>query len=143
MGQTEKQIAYFEAAGIKPLVDETLLVDGSFYLIGRKDGPKVREDLDALLMGVEEDYPVIVVDHRPTMLSAAESAEVDLQLSGHTHNGQFYPAQLFQGSTPHVHYGLHRAGETDYIVTSGVGTYGVPLRLGSHCEIVRIDITFE
>ncbi|MCL2318617.1 MAG: metallophosphoesterase, partial [Treponema sp.] len=78
---------YLAAAGIKLLVDEAVLVDDAFYVIGRNDlsvsrrGPK-RKPLSELIKNLDSSLPLIVMDHQPMNLGEAEAAGIDLQVSG-------------------------------------------------------------
>src|SRR5215470_7988390 len=84
----------------------------------------------------------ILLTHAPDRPAITAEAGIGLQLSGHTHLGQFFP---FTWITRRIYrkftYGLGRLGDTQFYVSSGVGTWGPPLRIGSQSEIVRI--TFE
>ncbi len=84
----------------------------------------------------------ILLTHAPDRPAITEEAGFGLQLSGHTHLGQFFPftwitRKLYKQFT----YGLSRLGNTQFYVSSGAGTWGPPLRVGSQAEIVQI--TFE
>jgi hypothetical protein len=80
--------------------------------------------------------------HEPSQLPVAEEEGVSLQLSGHTHRGQFFPWTLAVGRVfgPFA-YGLHPWRQMQVYTTSGAGTWGPPLRVGTKPEIVLI--TFE
>ena len=76
-----------------------------------------------------------------TTMTLAKEAGIDLQLSGHTHKGQFFPfgfltRRRFNG----YDYGLHKDGRFHIYITSGTGTWGPPLRIGSSSEIVAIRL---
>jgi len=79
----------------------------------------------------------ILLVHSPHQLSTAAEAGISLQVSGHTHHGQFFPFTWIVSWIfgPYA-YGLHRFGEMLVYTTSGAGTWGPPLRLGSNPEIV-------
>jgi predicted MPP superfamily phosphohydrolase len=143
MGGTLKQVSYFDTETVTPLIDETRLIDDAFYLIGRADNPEKRASLPALEQKINRDLPVILLDHRPTSPNKEGSALVSLQLSGHTHNGQIYPSQLFNFSKNSIRYGLRKINDTELLVSSGVGTYGIPIRIASRSEIVQLKIIFE
>lgn len=129
----------FEKSGITILNDKTILVAGEFYLIGRIDEIEgERESLNTLLSQVDEAYPVIVLDHRPEKLSQVKASIADLQLSGHTHNGQLVPGNLFVGLFNDLAYGHKKYKNVNVVVSSGFGTWGLPIRTGSHSEIVKV-----
>jgi hypothetical protein len=83
----------------------------------------------------------ILLAHRPENLSVPEEAGISLQLSGHTHRGQFWPWTLV---ARRVHrdfaYGLNQFGRMTVFTSSGVGTWGPPFRLGTRSEIVLIRL---
>jgi predicted MPP superfamily phosphohydrolase len=92
---------------------------------------------------VDKDKPVILLDHQPVNLGEAEKEGVDLQLSGHTHNGQLWPLNYVTGLIYEVSYGYKRKGNTQFIVSSGFGIWGPRIRLGSRSEVLLINVTFN
>ncbi len=91
-------------------------------------------------MKFDKNKPSILMYHTPTELNAASDAGINLQLSGHTHNGQIAPFNLFViPFYKHIN-GLHDYKDTKIYITSGAGTWGPPLRLGSKSEIVLIKL---
>ena len=145
----ERNLACLRACGIKVLEDEAVRVADSFILVGRRDPsslkPKeqrfpIREILAKY--GFDDRLPVILLDHQPAHLEEASRAGVALQLSGHTHAGQLFPLDLINRKVWELNWGYLRKGNTQYYVTSGVGTWGPPVRTGSRPEIVRIRLTF-
>jgi predicted MPP superfamily phosphohydrolase len=82
----------------------------------------------------------ILLAHQPKNIFDAARAGYDLQISGHTHGGQFFPWNLFVGfSQPYV-AGLHRHENTQIYVSRGTGYWGPPLRVGSPSEITLIKL---
>jgi predicted MPP superfamily phosphohydrolase len=139
---------YLKEAGVQILIDETVQVADSFMLIGRNDrsagmfnGTK-RKDLSALLEGLNRDLPWILLDHQPYQYEEVEEAGVDLMLSGHTHRGQIWPNQYITRKVYELDYGYKKKGKSHFIVSSGYGTWGPPLRIGSPPEIVLLEIRF-
>lgn len=133
-------------AGIKTMTDETLIVDGQFTLVGRNDpgGTSLygRKRLSELLTGANPVFPVIVVDHRPLDQAEAAYAGVNLQISGHTHNGQIFPVGIVSRilGLNEMEYGHRQSGAYHAIVGSGAGTWALPVRVGSKSEIVLIEV---
>lgn len=132
--------AELEAVGIKMLFNQTAETGGAL-IVGRND------DLDAyrpptaeLLHGQNTDRPVFLLDHRPTEIEAHSSLPVDIQVSGHVHNGQIAPANLIVRLLYPLHYGYKAIGNGHYFVTSGYGFWGIPLRFGSQSEVWIIDV---
>jgi predicted MPP superfamily phosphohydrolase len=137
-----------EADGIRLLMDEPELIGGAFYVIGRKDRSGARwgdgrKPLEELTGGLDRRLPFLVMDHQPFNLEEAEAAGIDLQVSGHTHNGQIWPGPLIIKGMYENGYGLLNKGKTAVVVTSGFGTWGPPIRLGTLAEIVFIELVNE
>jgi predicted MPP superfamily phosphohydrolase len=148
-GGIERNLAYLRKWGVRVLQDEAVEVDGSFYLIGRKDPSALRRHETRLSIpeimkagGVDPRRPLILLDHQPLHLEEAEAAGIDLQLSGHTHAGQLFPLTLINKRIYEQNWGYLRKGKTQYYVSCGVGTWGPPVRTGSVPEIIRIRLTF-
>ena len=139
------------AFGVKLLEDEVDHYDFSqpgFIVVGRRDRMAGRESeyrkpLDDLVAGVDKSRFLILLDHQPVFLTEAEKAGFDLQVSGHTHHGQIWPASLITGHLFENDYGLSFRGKSAFVVTSGYGTWGPSLRIGTKSEIVRITVTGE
>lgn len=141
-----KQESYFANAGIQVIDDKVVMIDNKFILVGRKDRTNGRVDITKLMQGVEtETLPVILLDHEPIYKDmkrvAAEGA--DLQLSGHTHAGQIFPMYLFDFFETVPWYGKYKTGDLQTLVSSGVGAWAVPIRIGSPSEIMYVHISFE
>lgn len=146
----EKTLACLRSCGMVVLEDEAVKVADAFVLVGRRDPssltPKeprlpIREILAK--HDFDDRLPVILLDHQPLRLEEASLAGVDLQLSGHTHAGQIFPLDIVNRMVWELNWGYLRKGNTQYYVTSGVGTWGPPVRTGSRPEIVRIRLTFD
>lgn len=147
-GGVAKNVAYLERGGVRVLQDEWTLVDGAFVLAGRKDlsanrmGDK-RRTLAEILSTADRRYPVILMDHQPFHLEEAERQGVDLELSGHTHAGQLFPITIINKSMYEQNWGYWRRGRTQYYVSCGAGTWGIPVRTGSVSEIVDLRLTLR
>ena len=97
IGGAGRTIPYIESKGIRILKDEMVTLDGGIQLIGRIDRDsfrfyrKERLPLAELMKQADTTKPVILLDHQPFHLDESAKYGVDLQLSGHTHNGQMWP----------------------------------------------------
>ena len=136
---------FFERARIRLLRDETVTVGGAFHLAGRNvDGrARRRKSLTDILRPATGDLPVIVMDHVPVGLDEASRAGADIQLSGHTHNGQLFPMNLIAGRIYELSWGHLVKNRTHFFVTSGVQLWGPPVRTAGVSEIMLIDVTFR
>ncbi len=143
-----RMIEFLEKSDVEVLNDEAIVVDNRFTLIGRLDetpiggcGELKRTDTEAVLAGANKDLPIIVMEHNPMHIDEYGN-KVDLIVSGHTHNGQLFPFNIITKIMYKVDYGHYRQDNESphVIVTSGVGTWGMPMRVGSHSEIVVVDL---
>lgn len=134
--------------GIRVLMDETVHLKERLYIVGRKDKasertPDGRKALVTLLEGTDPRQPIIVMDHQPYHLDKAADAGADVMLSGHTHRGQMAPNHLITRRLFELDWGYLRKGNLHAIVSSGFGTWGPPIRLGSRSEIIELTIHFR
>lgn len=133
---------YIEAvqqAGVRVLNNEKVLLDG-LQLVGVHDRESGHpERFRAILQNAEIDPSAssILLTHEPNLLGIAADANINLQLSGHTHGGQFFPFTWFTSRIygPFV-YGLNRLGSLLVYTSYGAGTWGPPFRVGTSPEIV-------
>lgn len=148
-GEQPKLKSFLQECGIRVLEEEAVLVADAFYLVGRKDarpiqsGASSRLSMENLLADLDRDKPLIVLDHQPKEISQAEKWGVDLILSGHTHGGQLFPVNLLTDRMFLLDAGYERFGNTHAVVSTGVGFWGPPLRVGSDCELVVIPLLFS
>jgi predicted MPP superfamily phosphohydrolase len=132
---------FFLNSGITLLQDSVVKVDDSFYLAGRNDGrSRNLKSVEELLRNTPRNLPLVLLDHRPDELSAASNCGVDLQLSGHTHDGQLFPINLLYPMRYELTWGYLRKLRTHFIVTSGVQAWGPPVRTAGDSEVVAIDL---
>ena len=91
---------FLEKAGITLLRDEYVLIDDSFYLYGRPDyerpgrGIDKRKTPQEITEGMDVSLPVLVIDHEPRELQELADTGVDVDLCGHTHDGQVFPGNI-------------------------------------------------
>lgn len=90
--------------------------------------------------GAPAEAVQILLAHQPRSAKAAAEAGIDLQLSGHTHGGQFWPWQPFVRLQQPVTAGLHKMGKMWLYVSRGTGYWGPPKRLGAPSEITLITL---
>lgn len=140
---------FLEKANIKLLQDQTQLVDQAFYVIGRRDYSKPgtengsRKSIKDLMEGVDRTKPVLLIDHQPKDLQEVADAGVDVDLSGHTHDGQIFPGNLTIRLLWENACGYLKKDNMHSIVTSGVGIWGPAMRVGTDSEIAVININFK
>lgn len=135
-----KSIDLLNQAGIHVLRDDALSACG-VIIIGRDDHSNyTRKSLNTLMQGVNRNNYIILLDHQPYKLEEAEQNGVDLQLSGHTHQGQVWPLNWVTNKLYECDYGQWRRGNTDYYVSSGIGIWGGKFRIGTDSEYAVITI---
>jgi hypothetical protein len=130
------------AAGVRFLNNEKVEVDGLQLL-----GVNYRDAMDpegcravVRRAGVDASRASILLLHAPVQLPISEAEGISLQLSGHTHGGQFFPyTWIAERVWGRFVYGLQRLGKMQVYTSYGAGTWGPPLRLGTKPEIVLIQ----
>ena len=149
IGGVEQACRYLSEHGVRMLRDEAICIDSCLFLVGREDrssrqftGTR-RKQLGEILQGIDRSYPIILMDHQPFHLSEAAGQGVDLQLSGHTHDGQLWPASIITGAIYEVSSGYKKIGGANVYVSSGYGTWGPPSRVGTSPEVVHIKLRFK
>jgi hypothetical protein len=141
-GGAEAYETVLRAGGIRVLHNECADVEG-VRIVGVAYGPSTYPgQMRAFLEGLNlKGGPAsILLNHVPSGLPLAEHAGVSLQLSGHTHGGgQIFPFNLItRRAFGKFTYGLQRFGEMQVYTSSGAGTWGPPMRVGTHSEIVLL-----
>ena len=140
---------FLSKANIKLLSEEYTVIDNRLVLIGRLDSAPIgkydgvaRKKVSDFFKVTDPSMPVIVMDHNPANIDEY-SGDIDLILSGHTHKGQIFPANLVTKMIYTVDYGHYQkdSNSPHVIVSSGVGYWGMPMRVGTDCEIVSIQIS--
>lgn len=134
---------YLKSAGIIFLKDSVAKVNESFYVVGRDDQTNSRrKTLSQLVSGLAPELPKILLDHQPHHLEEAERNAIDLQISGHTHEGQFFPGNLFVKRMFEVGHGYKKKGKSHFYVSSGLGIWGPQYRIGTQSELVVIEFKY-
>ena len=137
-----KYLDAVEHSGVRVLNNEKVTVDG-LQIVGVHYSDSTNDDHFRSVLrqaDVDRDQASILLTHAPDRLKIAEEEGFSLQLSGHTHGGQFFP---FTWITSRMYgkfvHGLQRLGNLIVYVSYGAGTWGPPLRLGTNPEIVLIQ----
>ena len=133
---------------INILQDESVLIDNSFYIIGRKDYSVEheqgghRESIEELTKDLDKSKYMIILDHQPVEYNKEAEAKVDLVLNGHTHGGQLFPFnQIGQWIKANdLVYGHEKRKNTDFVVTSGISDWAIKFKTATKSEFVIINI---
>jgi predicted MPP superfamily phosphohydrolase len=127
--------------GVRILDNEKIIVDG-LQLVGVHDRDSASAERFRSLLkraAVDRERASVLLVHEPSHLSVTEEAGISLQLSGHTHRGQFFPfTRIVSGIYKQYAYGLQTFGRLTVYTTCGTGTWGPPMRVGTNPEIVLI-----
>ncbi len=143
----EELFSMLKQNGVTVLRDETVLINDSFYLIGRKDRSESRKSIAELTESLDDSKYQIVLDHQPSDFEREAAAGVDLVLCGHTHGGYLIPVKWFAplfmenlfGDTDRFS-GTETRGNTTFYVSDGVGTWGCSFKTGAMSEYVIFEI---
>lgn len=140
---------FLKDSNIHILEDESVLINDQFYVIGRKDASlteKIHETRKApaqLTEKLDRDKPIIMIDHQPKELQELADAGVDLDLCGHTHDGQTFPGNFTIKLMWENPCGLLIKDNMTNITTSGAGVWGPTMRIGTDSEICSINIQLK
>lgn len=136
---------FLSDANIKLLKDDYIMLDNSIYIYGRPDLKKSsnRKNAKEVTDKLDKNKPIIVMDHQPKEMKELDKAGVDLDLSGHTHDGQIFPLNFLIKLAFDNSYGIKKCGKMTSIVTSGVGLYGPNMRVLTKAEITSIKVNFK
>jgi predicted MPP superfamily phosphohydrolase len=146
IGGISRTSEYIEERGHRILNDEVMVLKNGIQVVGRRDrdsfrfSGEQRKSLNELLAETDPESPVIVLDHQPPLKGSLPGGDFDLMLSGHTHKGQMWPLEYIVKRIYHPYYGHIRDGRRNFIVSSGFGTWGPRVRVGSRSEILVIDL---
>lgn len=141
-GDDSKYLRAIAAAGVRVLTNEKVEVDGLQIIGVPYRNAWQSSSFASALRGIrlDRDRASILLTHAPDHPEIAEAAGVSLQLSGHTHLGQFIPwSWMARRIYRQFVYGLSRVRKMQVFTSSGAGTWGPPLRLGSNPEIVVLE----
>jgi predicted MPP superfamily phosphohydrolase len=122
--------------------DSRLVLAGIDDAIAKGSGEKGHgADIDRALTGADPALPMVLLAHQPKQVAIAESAGVDLQISGHTHGGQIWPFHyLVKLDQPSVHGLTRHGGKTQLYTTRGSGFWGPPFRVFAPSEITLLTL---
>lgn len=147
IGDIFKSEKYISSLGFTYLKDSVVHLDEiNISIIGRDDRQvsrftsHFRKSIDLLIKEVSSSRFVILLDHQPFDLHHIAKYNIDFQFSGHTHKGQFWPFNWIVKQIYELAHGYLKINNTHFIVSSGFGTWGPPVRIGSCSEIVVVKI---
>ena len=129
---------------VQLLKDSIVTLPCGLQIIGRDDKYNTnRLSINDLAKLTDKSRPVILIDHQPYGLDEVEATgAVDLQFSGHTHDGQVFPLSLLTSYLFDISYGYEKRNNTNFYVSSGFSLWGPPFRIGTRSEIVVFECSF-
>ncbi len=136
----------YDKTNVHLLIDDVAVIDNRLLVVGRDDFTWTSRASLSSLTRYYKDLPIIVLDHQPQDYKEAEEVGAVLQLSGHTHNGQLFPANWIVNLFYHfVYHSSHSNGRYTHdnftlYVTRGYGAWGFPLRTTGRSEILDIRL---
>ena len=138
----KKYLDAVRQSGIRVLENEKIVLDG-LQIVGvhYHDSTNVERFRSILRQAaLDRNVASILLVHNPNRLPVAAEVGISLQLSGHTHRGQFFPfTAIVSRLYGKYAYGLNHFGDLAVYTSCGAGTWGPPMRLGSKPEIVLIQ----
>jgi len=149
IGNVVKAVTYFEKHGIRFLNDETITIENSLTIIGRRDKDSERfsaikrKTISEILENIDKSKPLIMLDHQPAEIKKVAEHSIDICFSGHTHHGQLWPLNYITKAIYKLSWGYQYLNSTHYYVSCGAGSWGPPVRIGNRPEIVAITVVFN
>ena len=143
---------FYQKMNMTLLNDSLINVENKFYVLGLKyRGNNEKRPIDSILMDKSENLPVLLLDHAPYCLEESIKNNIDIQFSGHTHNGQIWPFNYITAALFDIDWGHKKIDNTHIFVTCGVQdgllplrqNASIPIRTGSFSEIIELDIEFK
>ena len=132
---------YLKTTPIQLLLDSVARPLKGVEIVCRDDRQNMRRaKLDSLLMASDSESFKIVLDHQPNAIKESQKNSIDLHLSGHTHRGQVFPFNLVTDHLFEQSHGYRKWGDTHAYVMTGLSLWGPPFRIGTHSELLVVDI---
>jgi hypothetical protein len=162
----EKSLEYFQQLGVTVLRDSSVIIEDKLLLIGQEDPaiafrgsgktPKtlcqlfddlfpdsqvaLKKDPQTHEYGIETALFALLMTHQVKCHKIYQDKGLDLVISGHTHDGQFFPWNLLVKKLFDIGYGFQKRSDSHFFVSSGTGIWGPPIRFATKSEIVVFDI---
>jgi predicted MPP superfamily phosphohydrolase len=132
---------YLKTTSIQLLSDSVAKPLNGVEIVCRDDRQNLRRaKLDSLLADCSEGSFKVVLDHQPNAIAESQKNNIDLHLSGHTHRGQIFPLNLLTDHIFEQSHGYRKWGDTHAYVMTGLSLWGPPFRIGTHSELLVVDI---
>jgi len=141
----ERSVKLMEDSGFHVLRGGSIVVENKFNLLGIDDNTALSFGMSVVPLKtiadkIDNKLPRIFLYHKPIKLNEAIENKIDLMLSGHIHDGQLFPFKFFTNWIYKLPSRNFKIGDTNFFVSSGVGTWGPPMRVLTTPEIVLLDL---
>ncbi len=134
----DKHLDELHTVGIQTLDNESIQLD-ELNLVGLSDNQTNKSKIEYAKKLSKEKFFNLLVVHKPSIWKKVTN-KANLMLSGHTHNGQIFPFNLIVKLQFPQNYGLYKNNYNHLYVSSGSGTWGPKIRIGSNNEIIHIEL---
>lgn len=132
---------YLKTTPVQLLSDSVARPADGLAIVCRDDRQNPRRArLDSLLAASDKEHFLIVLDHQPNAIEESQKSNIDLHLSGHTHRGQVFPLNILTDHLFEQSHGYRKWGDTHAYVMTGLSLWGPPFRIGTHSEMLVVDI---
>lgn len=132
---------YLKTTPIQLLSDSVVRPANGVAIVCRDDRQNPRRArLNSLLAASDKEHFLIVLDHQPNAIAESQKSNIDLHLSGHTHRGQVFPLNILTDHLFEQSHGYRKWGDTHAYVMTGLSLWGPPFRIGTHSEMLVVDI---
>lgn len=142
----EQGLSMLTRAGVTVLRNDILVIPEIACIVGIDDPTGIRAagmdppDFEAISARIPADLPTIVLNHQPMYIEEIQSLGADLQVSGHTHDGQIWPFKFLNRIVFKYQNGLFQFDDLYLYVSAGTGTWGPPFRIGTQSEITVFQL---
>ena len=137
----EESRKFVRTTSIEILQDRIITLPNGIQLLMRDDASnKQRLSIEELVSRATGSGPTILVDHQPREISIKDSLGIDLQISGHTHNGQVWPGNIIVDQLFEQSNGYRKWNHSHVYVSSGLSLWGPPIRIGTKGDIGVFNI---
>ena len=132
---------FLEKTPIRLLCDSMVTLPNGLQLIGRDDRSNRRRlSLTNLMEKVDNNKPILLLDHQPYEVAQKDSIGIDIQFSGHTHHGQVWPMSLLVENMYEQSHGYRQWPHSHVYVSSGLSLWGPPFRIGTDSDMAVMMI---
>ncbi|MDR2840473.1 MAG: metallophosphoesterase [Paludibacter sp.] len=142
-GNVDDKLNFYRQSNIVVLLDSVAQVSDGLYIAGRDDSSNShRKELRQIVENITPDNAIVLLDHQPHALQQAADNHIALQISGHTHDGQFFPVNLITRLLFEKSQGYLQKNSTHYYIMSGLGIWGPPYRIGTRSELLVVNFEY-